>query len=122
MRIMVIDDSATIRRLEKSVLTQLGYSDIVEAVDGIDAISKVNATPPDLVLLDWNMPNLDGLGFLKKFRTMYTKTPVIMVTTEAEKVRVVEAIKAGVTNYLIKPFTTELLKSRINETLERKAG
>jgi len=119
---MVIDDSATIRRLEKSVLTQLGYSDIVEAVDGIDAISKVNATPPDLVLLDWNMPNLDGLGFLKKFRTMYTKTPVIMVTTEAEKVRVVEAIKAGVTNYLIKPFTTELLKSRINETLERKAG
>lgn len=122
MKIMVIDDSGTIRRIEKSVLATLGHTDVIEASDGVDALSKVRATPPDLVLLDWNMPNLDGMGFLKEFRASDKKTPVIMVTTEAEKSRIIEAIKAGVNNYVIKPFTPDMLKQRIAETLAKVAG
>lgn len=123
MKIMLVDDSQTMRNVEKKVLAQIGYSDVVEASDGQDALSKVGAAKPDLILLDWNMPNMDGLSFLKKFRQSDKVTTVIMVTTEAEKTRVVEAIKAGVNNYVVKPFTPEQLGKKIQETLAtRKAG
>jgi two-component system chemotaxis response regulator CheY len=105
------------RTLQKNVLAQIGYTDIAEAVDGLDALSKVKAENPELILLDWNMPNMDGLSFLQKFREENKDTPVIMVTTEAEKPRIIEAIKAGVTNYVVKPFTPDVLAERINETL-----
>lgn len=121
MRIMLIDDSKTMRNIQKSVLKQLGYSDIEEACDGQDAMSKVAAFQPDLCLVDWNMPNMDGLSFVKAFRQQNKTTPLIMVTTEAEKSRVIEAIKAGVNNYVVKPFTPDLLSERITETLA-KAG
>lgn len=119
MKIMLVDDSRTMRNIQKNVLGQLGYSDLVEACDGMDALSKVGAEDPDLILLDWNMPNMDGLTFLKKFRETDKTTPVIMVTTEAEKPRVVEAIKAGVNNYIVKPFTPDVLGGRIDETLAK---
>jgi len=123
MKIMLVDDSQTMRNVEKKVLGQLGYTDVVEASDGQDALSKVGAEKPDLILLDWNMPNMDGLAFLKKFRESDKATPVVMVTTEAEKSRVVEAIKAGVNNYVVKPFTPDGLSTKIQETLAtRKAG
>ena len=119
MKILLVDDSRTMRNIQKGVLAQLGFATVVEACDGIDALSRATAECPDLILLDWNMPNLDGLGFLKKFRAVNKATPVIMVTTEAEKSRVIEAIKAGVNNYVVKPFTPEILGERIRETLER---
>lgn len=122
MKIMLVDDSRTMRNIQKKVLAQIGYTDLVEAADGQDALSRVSAEPVDLILLDWNMPNLDGMGFLKAFRVSDKKTPVIMVTTEAEKARVIEAIKAGVNNYVVKPFTPDLLEQRINETLQRLAA
>jgi len=123
MKVLLVDDSRTMRNIQKSALAQIGYSDITEACDGQDALSRVNAQIPDLILLDWNMPNMDGLTFLKAFRTSNKETQVIMVTTESEKSRVVEAIKAGVNNYLVKPFTPEQLNQRITETLaKRKAG
>lgn len=121
MKVMLVDDSKTMRTIQKNVLSQIGYSDIVEACDGQDALSKAKADPPDLILLDWNMPNLDGMGFMKSFRQENKETPIIMVTTEAEKSRVIEAIKAGVNNYVIKPFTPDTLTARISETLS-KAG
>lgn len=117
MKILVVDDSKTMRAIQKSVLTQLGYSDIEEASDGQDALRKAGSYDPDLVLVDSNMPNLDGLGFVKAFRRTNPATPVIMVSTEGERARVVEAIKAGVNNYVVKPFTPDLLSQRIQETL-----
>lgn len=119
MRVMVVDDSKTMRTIQKNVLKQLGYTEIAEACDGKDALSQVGAFNPELILLDWNMPEMDGLTFLKTYRAQGNQAIVIMVTTEAEKPRVVEAIKAGVNNYLIKPFTPEGLSGRITETLAK---
>jgi two-component system chemotaxis response regulator CheY len=110
------------RNIQKSVLTQLGHTDLMEACDGQDALSKVGAFKPELMLVDWNMPNMDGLSFVKAIRQTNKATPIIMVTTEAEKARVIEAIKAGVNNYVVKPFTPDLLSQRINETLAKCAA
>lgn len=119
MKILLIDDSRTMRNIQKAVLTQIGTHEIQEACDGQDGLSKLGAFQPELILVDWNMPNMDGLTFIKTFRQTNKTTPVIMVTTEAEKSRVIEAIKAGVNNYVVKPFTPDLLKQRIDETLTR---
>ena len=119
MRVMVIDDSKTMRNIEKSILNQLGYSEIEEACNGQDALTKVAAFNPDLLLVDWNMPNMDGLAFVKTYREQGNKTPIIMVTTENEKTRIVEAIKAGVQNYVVKPFTPDVLGERIADTMAK---
>jgi len=119
MRIMLIDDSKTMRNIQKNVLAQLGHTEIEEACDGQDALSKVTAFKPELLLVDWNMPVMDGITFVKTYRGQGATTPIIMVTTESEKTRVIEAIKAGVNNYIIKPFTPEMLGQRVKETIER---
>ncbi len=119
MKILLVDDSKTMRNIQKAVLSQLGHSDIVEACDGQDALSKTLAVKPDLMLVDWNMPNMDGLTFVKTIRQTNKTTPIIMVTTEAERARVIEAIKAGVNNYVVKPFTPDLLSQRIQETMSK---
>jgi two-component system chemotaxis response regulator CheY len=117
---MLVDDSRTIRNIEKNVLKQLGHSEISEAGDGVEALALVAAQQmPDLFLVDWNMPNMDGLTLVKNLRTQNKQVPIIMVTTEAEKSRVVEAIKAGVNNYVVKPFTAETLGEKIQQTLTK---
>ena len=119
MKILLIDDSKTMRNIQKSVLKQLGYTEIEEACDGQDALEKFASFCPDLCLVDRNMPVMDGLSFVKAVRADGAKTPLIMVTTESEKARVIEAIKAGVNNYVVKPFTPDLLSERITETIEK---
>mgnify|MGYP001218282936 CR=1 FL=1 len=119
MKVMLVDDSKTMRNIQKQVLAQLQITDIIEAVNGQDALSRVGAENPDLILLDWNMPTMDGMTFLKAFRQSDMATPVIMVTTEAERRRVIEAIKAGVNNYVVKPFTAAVLKEKIEKIFER---
>lgn len=119
MKVMLVDDSKTMRTIQRNILMQLGYKEIEEACDGQDALSKLAAFGPELLLVDWNMPNMDGITFVKTYRAQGGKSPVVMVTTEAEKTRVVEAIKAGVNNYVVKPFTPDSLAQRINETLTR---
>jgi two-component system chemotaxis response regulator CheY len=119
MRILLVDDSKTMRNIQKAVLTQLGYTDLIEAVDGQDALLKASSDRPGLMLVDWNMPNMDGVTFVRAWRETDRATPIIMVTTEAERGRVIEAIKAGVNNYVVKPFTPEMLKARIEDTLRR---
>lgn len=119
MKIMLVDDSRTIRNIEKNVLIQLGHKEISEAGDGFEALNQIAGGMPDLFLVDWNMPNMDGLTLVKNIRAQNTTVPIIMVTTEAEKSRVIEAIKAGVNNYVVKPFTAETLGEKIQQTLTK---
>ncbi len=121
MKILLVDDSRTIRNIQKNVLKQLGHTDILEAEDGVKALEIWGQQTPDLALVDWNMPNMDGITFVRKIREQNTTVPLIMCTTEAEKTRVIEAIKAGVNNYIVKPFTVESLGEKISETMA-KAG
>ena len=119
MKIMLVDDSRTIRNIQKNVLSQLGYNDTMEAADGVEALKLIGETKPDLVLIDWNMPNMDGITLVHKIRETDKTLPLMMCTTEAEKARVLEAIKAGVNNYVVKPFTAETLAEKINTTMEK---
>jgi len=121
MRILLVDDSRTMRSIQKNVLSRIGFTDVEEACDGQDALSKVDAFNPDLMLVDWNMPVMDGLTFVQTYRGQGKTTPIIMVTTESEKDRVIEAIRAGVNNYVIKPFTPDALAQRIRETFSKIA-
>jgi two-component system, chemotaxis family, chemotaxis protein CheY len=118
-KIMVIDDSSTIRTVICGTLQQLGSVETETACDGEDALSKVFAFAPDVILLDWNMPKMNGLEFLKQFRAKNKDTPVVMVTTEAEKPRVVEAIRAGVNDYVVKPFTPDSLLKHVRAAVEK---
>ncbi len=116
MRMLLVDDSATMRRIQKTQLEGLGVDYIVEAGDGEEALSVLQENMPiDVILLDWNMPVMDGMTFLKKVRTdaAYAGVKIVMCTSESEKSKVVEAMKEGVTNYVIKPFTQEVLKDKL---------
>ena len=119
MKILLVDDSRTIRNIQKNVLKEIGHEDIVEANDGVEALAKIDAEGPELVLVDWNMPNMDGITLVRKVRETNKTLPLIMCTTEAEKARVLEAIKAGVNNYVVKPFTGETLAEKINQTMSK---
>ncbi|WP_025321676.1 chemotaxis response regulator CheY [Deferrisoma camini] len=117
MKILTVDDSSTMRRIIKNTLNRLGYTDVVEAEHGVDALAKMAGV--GLVLTDWNMPEMDGLTFVKALRSnpQYKEIPIIMVTTEAAKKEILEAIKAGVTDYIVKPFTPDTLKEKIERVL-----
>jgi len=121
MKILVVDDFATMRRIVKNILKQIGFENIEEAEDGEQAYTKLKSGSFKFVVSDWNMPNLDGLGLLKKVRSDpdLKNLPVLMVTAEAEKEKVVEAIKAGVSNYVVKPFTAEVLKEKMDKILAK---
>ena len=122
MKVMLVDDSRTMRNVQKLTLSQLGHTDISEACDCHDALSKIGAFRPDLVLVDWDMPDADGLRFLTELRMTDRATPVIMMTKEADKQRVVDAIRAGASNYIVKPFTPAQLGERISETMARSSA
>ncbi len=122
MRILLVDDSTTMRNIQKKILGGLGYTQIAEAADGLQALAAFGAERPDLMLVDWNMPNMDGITLVRKIREMDKNVLLVMVTTEAEKSRVIEAIKAGVNNYVVKPFTPAVLTEKLEQTLAKKAG
>ncbi len=121
MKILLVDDSRTIRAIQKNVLKQLQLEDVLEAGDGIEALKILATQRPDLMIVDWNMPNMDGITLVRKVREKDKALPIIMCTTEAEKGRVIEAVKAGVNDYLVKPFTVDALAEKINRTMA-KAG
>jgi two-component system, chemotaxis family, chemotaxis protein CheY len=124
MKILLVDDSRTMRTIEKKVLSEMPGVEFFEAGDGLEALSAIAAEPAGfgLILIDWNMPSMDGITLVHKIREKDKKTPLIMVTTESEKGRVLVAIRAGVNNYVVKPFTPENLLGKVHATLEKIAA
>ena len=115
MKILLVDDSSTMRRIQKNTLNTIGLTDVEEAEDGEQAVSKALAGNYDLILMDWNMPKMTGIEALKKMKSEASikAIPVIMVTSESEKSRIIEAIQAGAANYIVKPFQPETLQEKI---------
>ena len=126
MKILVVDDFPTMRRIVKTLMRQNGYTNFVEAEDGAQGL-KMLAEQSDIefIVSDWNMPNMTGLEFLKAVRAdpKYKHLPFLMVTAEAEKENIIEAVKNGVSNYIVKPFTGATLQEKIAKIYAtKKAG
>ncbi|MEJ2071184.1 MAG: response regulator [Syntrophobacterales bacterium] len=121
MKVLVVDDFATMRKIVRNILKQIGFEDIIEAEDGNAALRILKGDTIGLVVTDWNMPNMGGLELLKEIRrdAQTQNLPVLMVTAEGLKENVMVAIKAGVNNYVVKPFTAEVLQEKI-ETIFKK--
>lgn len=120
MKILVVDDMSSMRRIIKNTLKQLGYPNTEEAEDGEKALEAVRKEPFDLVVSDWNMPKMNGLDLLKAIRQdpKLSALPVLMVTTEAEMDHILEAIRSGVNSYILKPFTPETMKEKIDKVFK----
>jgi len=119
LKIIAVDDSPTMRRIIINTLKRAGFTDVIEANDGKDALAKMKVEKPNFVITDWNMPEMDGLTFVTTLRGMeeFKTLPILMVTTRSVKDDIVEAMKAGVNNYIVKPFTPDTLKAKIDQTL-----
>ncbi|MGH7230376.1 MAG: chemotaxis response regulator CheY [Nitrospiraceae bacterium] len=117
MKIMVVDDMSTMRRIVKNIFKQLGFQNIEEAENGQEALTKIRADRYGFVVSDWNMPVMSGIELLKAIRAdgALKDIPVLMVTAEAQKDNIVEAVQAGVSNYIVKPFTAEVLQEKMNK-------
>lgn len=120
-KVLVVDDMLTMRKIVTKILRELGFTDIHEAQDGAEAWTKTQTGNFGLIISDWNMPNTTGLDFLKKVRAdqKLAKTPFLLVTAEAEQHQVAEAIKSGVDQYVVKPFSKEGLKAKLEATYKK---
>jgi two-component system, chemotaxis family, chemotaxis protein CheY len=118
MKFLVVDDSPTMRRIVNNSLKGLGFTDVVEAEDGKDALAKIEGI--DFIITDWNMPVMTGLEFTKAVRAdeKYKHLPILMVTTRGVKDDIVEALQARVNNYVVKPFTPQVLKEKIDTIIK----
>jgi len=121
IKILIVDDFASMRRIIKNTLKQIGFKHVFEADDGTTALAMLKDQRVDLILADWNMPKMSGLELLKKIRQdkALKSIPVLLVTAEAQKENVIEAIQAGVNNYIVKPFTPDSMKQKLEQTLEK---
>ncbi len=120
IKFLVVDDSPTMRRIVINALKNIGYTDIVEAEDGKDALAKLYSEKIDFIITDWNMPNMTGLELTKAVRSdpNFANIPILMVTTRGMKQDVLEALEARVNNYIVKPFTPQVLKEKIEQILK----
>ncbi len=121
MKILVVDDMSTMRRIVKNILKQLGFSNMDEAENGQEALSKLRGDTFGFVVSDWNMPVMPGIEMLRAIRAdeKLKHIPVLMVTAEAQKENLIEAIQAGVNNYVVKPFTAETMQEKINKIFNK---
>ena len=121
IRILIVDDFSTMRRIVKNLLNDLGLTNTAEADDGSTALVELRKASFDLVITDWNMPGMPGIDLLKAIRADATlsKIPVLMVTAEAKREQIIEAAQAGVNGYVIKPFTAGTLNDKLNKIFER---
>jgi two-component system, chemotaxis family, chemotaxis protein CheY len=120
MKILIVDDSITIRRIISTALKSVGYSETVEAANGKDALAKLTNGNVDFIITDWNMPEMNGLDFIKEVRSnpVYSSLPILMVTTRGTEHDVIEALQAKVNSYIVKPFTPQELKEKIEGILK----
>lgn len=120
MKLLVVDDSSTMRRIIKNTLARLGYKDVLEGADGVEGWNAIDSNPDvEMLITDWNMPEMNGLELVKKVRAdeRFIDVPIIMVTTEGGKAEVITALKAGVNNYIVKPFTPQVLKEKLGAVM-----
>jgi len=120
LKLLVVDDSSTMRRIIKNTLARLGYKDVLEGADGVEGWNAIDANPDvEMLITDWNMPEMNGLELVKKVRAddRFKDLPIIMVTTEGGKAEVITALKAGVNNYIVKPFTPQVLKEKLGAVM-----
>ena len=120
LKILAVDDSPTMRRIIVNTLKRAGYEDVTEASDGKDALAKMKVDQFGFVITDWNMPEMDGLTFVNHVRSApeFKDMPILMVTTRSVKDDIIEAMKAGVNNYIVKPFTPDTLSEKIQQVLK----
>lgn len=123
MRFLIVDDSGTMRRIVINSLQRLGYGDFVEADDGTAALAKFDASI-SFIITDWNMPKMSGLDLARAVRThpLGASTPILMVTTRSVREDILAAVEAGVNNYIVKPFTPQVLKEKIDTILSTLAA
>ncbi len=121
MKILVVDDFSTMRRIVKNLLTELGFTNVAEADDGTTALPMLVGGSYQFVVTDWNMPGMSGLDLLKAIRAeeKLKTLPVLLVTAEGKREQIIEAVQAGVNGYIVKPFTAAVLKEKIDKILER---
>ncbi|EFI35961.1 response regulator receiver protein [Desulfonatronospira thiodismutans ASO3-1] len=121
IRILVVDDFSTMRRIIKNILRQLGYNNIVEADDGTTAWEILNKDKIDFIVSDWNMPKMTGIELLRKVRSSeeFSDLPFLMVTAEAQQENIIEAVQAKVSNYIVKPFTADTMSQKIEKIFEK---
>ncbi len=117
MKVLIVDDFATMRRILKNILRQIGFTNISEADNGRNALKELKKGDYGLVLCDWNMPEVSGIDLLKSMKSddSLKGIPFIMVTAEAQKENIIEAVKAGVSSYIVKPFTAETVGEKLNK-------
>lgn len=117
--IITVDDSSTMRRIIKNTLTKLGFTNVLEAANGVEGLDVLAKNNVDMIITDWNMPEMDGLTFVKTIRSKeeFKDTPILMVTTEAAKEDILTALRSGVNNYVVKPFTPDTLQEKVNKLL-----
>jgi len=120
MNILIVDDFATMRRILKNILRQIGFTNILEADTGKAALAELQKQPFDLILCDWNMPEMSGLELLQNLRSDdgLKDIPFVMVTAEAKKENIMEAVKAGVNSYIVKPFTAETISEKLGKIFD----
>jgi len=123
IHILVVDDFPTMRRIVKNLLKDLGFENVDEAEDGVMALEKLRAADFDLVVSDWNMPNMDGLTLLQHIRAdpALAQLAVLMVTAEAKKENIIAAAQAGASGYVVKPFTAATLEEKLNKIFEKRS-
>ena len=121
MKILVVDDFPTMRRIVRNLLKELGYANVDEAEDGLAGLAKLRSGNFDFVVSDWNIPNLDGLSMLKEIRAdaALSHLPVLMVTAEAKKENIIAAAQAGANGYVVKPFTAATLDEKLSKIIDK---
>ena len=124
MKILVVDDFSTMRRIVRNLLKELGFANVEEAEDGAVALQKLQEGGFDFVVTDWNMPNIDGLQLLQAIRSNPTlsRLPVLMITAEAKKENIIAAAQAGASGYIVKPFTAATLAEKLQKIFDKMGG
>ncbi len=120
VKFLAVDDSPTMRRIVVNSLKRIGYDDVVEAANGKEALARLYSEKIDVVITDWNMPELNGIEFVKAVRSdeHFNNLPILMITTRGVRDDIVEALRAGVSSYIVKPFSPQTLKSKIEAILK----